>query len=153
MTRALAIFLTLFATSVGAQDINYSDDQTATCLADAANPVAKHGCISASANHCMETTPGGFATVVVGACLDRERAFWDARLNDVYAQLLARQAEIDPLWNQSMRDMQRAWITYRDARCDYEFVQWGGGTGGTPGLIACLMHATAVQVFVLEQSL
>ena len=40
----------------------------------------------------------------------------------------------------SLRDMQRAWITFRDAKCDWETVQWGGGTGAGPARLSCLMH-------------
>jgi uncharacterized protein YecT (DUF1311 family) len=86
----------------------------------------------------------------MGGCLDQERKFWDARLNARYRELTAQHAD-DPLIGERLRDMQRAWIGYRDARCDYEFVQWRGGTGGGPAVIACLMQSTAEQVFTLEQ--
>ena len=152
MRFVLAILL-LVAAPVFAQDIDYSDASTEACLQEALGPSERHACIGASANQCTIKTPGGSATVVVGACFDRELQFWDARLNEVYAQLRAQQADMEPARNANLQAMQRAWITYRDARCDYELVQWGGGTGGIPALIACLMQSTAEQVFVLEQSL
>jgi uncharacterized protein YecT (DUF1311 family) len=44
---------------------------------------------------------------------------------------------------EALRDMQRAWIAYRDASCDYERAQWGGGTGGGPATAGCLMRTRA----------
>ena len=112
----------------------------------------RHNCIGTAANLCMIDNPGGFSTAGMGGCLDQERAWWDARLNDVYARLL-NQHTGQPAVQDNLRDMQRAWITYRDARCDYELVQWDGGTGGGPALLACLMVATAEQTLVLEGQL
>ena len=58
-----------------------------------------------------------------------------------------------PDLQQNLREMQRSWITYRDARCGFEFAQWDGGTGQGPALLACLMVATAEQTLVLEDQL
>ncbi|KMW56504.1 hypothetical protein AIOL_001458 [Candidatus Rhodobacter oscarellae] len=52
-----------------------------------------------------------------------------------------------------LRDMQRAWITFRDRTCDYERAQWGGGTGGGPAYTNCLMVQTAKQTIYLEQAM
>jgi uncharacterized protein YecT (DUF1311 family) len=46
--------------------------------------------------------------------------------------------------------MQRAWIGYRDAACDYERAQWGGGSGGGPATAGCLMRLTGEQALALE---
>lgn len=51
---------------------------------------------------------------------------------------------------EALRNMQRAWINYRDAGCLYEQAQWFGGTGGGPATMACHMHETARQTLVLE---
>jgi len=151
--RWLALISVLFlGAPVTAQDLVYHPDPTIDCLADATNPAMRHACVGAAANLCMADNPGGSSTVGMGSCLDQERAWWDARLNDVYGRLLTQYAE-QPAVLDNLRDMQRAWIPYRDARCDFEFVQRGGGTGGGPAILACLMNATAEQVFVLEQNL
>ena len=60
----------------------------------------------------------------------------------MYQPELPKQAE-------ALRDMQRAWITFRDAACDYERSQWGGGTGGGPATLACLMRMTGEQALLL----
>ncbi|MEO0774677.1 MAG: lysozyme inhibitor LprI family protein, partial [Pseudomonadota bacterium] len=53
---------------------------------------------------------------------------------------------------EALRAMQRAWIAYRDATCDYEYSQWGGGTGGGPALIGCIMRETGEQTLYLLAS-
>lgn len=136
-----------------AQELIYSNIHTEACLHEAVGPGERHNCIGASANQCMIQTPGGKSTVGTGGCLARERAYWDDRLNATYQQLRTQHAEGAAILGDNLRMMQRAWLTYRDARCDYEFVQWGGGTGGGPAVQACLMQTTAEQVFVLEQNL
>ena len=96
----------------------------------------------------------------MGECLDRELTFWDEMLNANYKAQMARAKASDeenkqynpnlPSQSTALRDMQRAWITYRDAACDYERSQWGGGTGGGPATYACLMELTGLQALRLQ---
>jgi uncharacterized protein YecT (DUF1311 family) len=63
----------------------------------------------------------------------------------------------DPEHAQALRDMQRAWIGFRDATCAFERAYWGGGTGGggTGGGLAqvsCLMQMTGEQALYLKAS-
>jgi len=152
MIKAM-LFGCFLASPALAQDLIFSDIHTEACLQEAVGPGERHDCIGASANQCMMQTPGGESTVGMGGCLARERAYWDDLLNETYQQLRAQHAQGDAVLTDNLRTMQRAWLTYRDARCDYEYVQWGGGTGGGPAILACLMQTTAEQVFVLEQNL
>ena len=55
-----------------------------------------------------------------------------------------REREVDP-------EIFKRWIGYRDATCDYERSQWGGGTGGGPATLGCLMRLTGEQTLYLEQ--
>jgi uncharacterized protein YecT (DUF1311 family) len=147
-----SLLMAFAAAPTHAQDLLFYPDPVLDCMDDAPETAMRYICIGTAANYCMVNTPGGSSTPVMGACLDRERAFWDARLNEVYARLLTQHAET-PAVLDNLRTMQRAWITYRDARCDYEFVQWNGGTGGGPALLACLMRTTAEQTLLLEEQL
>ena len=156
--RHLAIALTLgLATPLAAQELSFSMQATDLCLDDAGH---YDDCIGASAALCMEQTPGGYSTVVTGACYDAERQVWDMRLNAAYQQAMAhaRQADAEnagfgPSQVEALRAMQRAWIPFRDRKCDYERSQWGGGTGGGPASIACLMSETARQTLLLDSAL
>ena len=110
----------------------------------------------------MANTQGGETTVGMGGCLDREWQYWDARLNAAYQHQMARAKAIDaemaglgvtvPRQSDALREMQRAWIPFRDAKCGYEYSQWGGGTGGGPAITACLMAETGEQALYLENA-
>ena len=147
--RPLALLL-LLATPAAAQDLVYDDQTTLSCLEGAEDPGAKQDCIGASSNACMDQTEGGSSTPVMGGCLEQEQKFWDDRLNTVYGELRSSYAD-RPDVSEALRDMQRAWISYRDARCDYIGTQWSGGTGMGPAIIGCMMEATAEQTLLLEQ--
>ena len=58
-----------------------------------------------------------------------------------------------PSLAENLLAMQRAWIPFRDAACDYEMAQWGGGTGGGPALVGCLMNETGRQTLSMEARL
>ncbi|MEX3315803.1 lysozyme inhibitor LprI family protein [Sulfitobacter sp. PS-8MA] len=156
--RAALLVLALLAGPAAAQEITYSDDATATCLFEAEKLADKRACIGLSANLCMEA-PGGYSTVGMGGCLDRELSYWDALLNENYRARMvqAKAADEDaamyqpdlPKQAEALRDMQRAWITYRDAACAFERSQWGGGTGGGPATLMCLMQMTGEQALLL----
>lgn len=144
-----------------AQELDFRMDATLSCLSGAEDVGAKRACIGASANLCMERTPGGYSTVGMNGCLDRELSYWDGRLNDSYGGLRAREQAQDRDYGggpgylkraDALRDMQRAWIPYRDATCAYERAQWGGGTGGGPATLSCLMYLTAEQALYLESA-
>jgi len=145
---------------VAAQSVTYSDEHTASCL-DAGNTFEeKKACIGVSANACMEDSVGGFSTVGMGACLNRELRWWDARLNASYRAVMADDKATDaqyiadqisaPSLAKALKAMQRAWIPYRDNRCNYESAQFGGGTGQGPAQLGCLLTMTAEQTLFLE---
>lgn len=146
---------TFFATSVLAQDLQFDESATRACIANmpAAESIAQ--CAGVSAQSCINATADGYTTVGMGYCFEQERLFWDARLNTTYREALQRAQTIDkemaaigssaPPQEEALRKMQRAWITFRDAACEYEYSQWGGGTGGGPAYVSCLMSLTADQ--------
>jgi uncharacterized protein YecT (DUF1311 family) len=143
-----------------AQDLSFSSQATDDCFA--AGGTAET-CIGASAQACMVENDGGYSTVAMGFCFDKERAYWDEALNAAYRELMRQVEATDaenaeyapnaPRQADALREMQRAWITYRDRRCDYERSLWGGGTGGGPAQLACLMSETAHQALYLEEQL
>ena len=144
-----------------AQEIAIDTGLIDACLADATAD-ARETCIGVAARACTET-PDGYTTAGMSACFGQEHDWWDARLNAVYTELLdlsqTFDAEMDALESHAprlapaLREMQRAWIPYRDAACGYERAQWGGGTGGGPATWACLMQMTGEQVLRLQARL
>nr|WP_272903288.1 lysozyme inhibitor LprI family protein [Sulfitobacter sp. M39] len=150
----------LCASPLAAQDLQYTDRGTEICLADADGFAAEMACVGVSANQCMEDSPGGNSTYGMGGCLDRELQFWDQRLNDNYAAVMvqAKRMDADAIPGpegrlgvaDSLREMQRAWIVFRDKACTYEASLWQGGTGRGPAAINCLMRQTARQALSLD---
>ncbi len=150
--RAILVLLICLAPPAAAQDVIFEPGVTESCL-DTGKPLMT--CVGAAADHCMEVSPGGSSTVGMGFCLEQEWLYWDGRLNDAYAVAtkLARQTDAEmkdlgatvPSQEEALRAMQRAWIPFRDRKCDYVRSFWGGGTGGGPASIACLMRETARQ--------
>jgi len=151
--KARLLALLVCASPVTAQELVFSTSGLRACLAGG----GAETCIGMAAEACMENTPGGYSTVAMGGCLSYEHRFWDDRLNAVYQRALprARAADADnggfgASQAETLRDMQRAWIPFRDATCDFEYSQWGGGTGGGPAMSECLMRETAKQTLYLE---
>jgi len=150
------------AAPVAAQQLVYNDAHTQTCLAAGTSPEAKKACIGVSANACMEDSAGGFSTLGMVGCLDREVQYWDRALNAAYKAKKARDQAEDaqnaadgitaPKKAIALRDMQRAWIAFRDASCLYERSNFGGGTGAGPAGVGCILQMTAEQAMVLQAS-
>ncbi|MDA5094072.1 DUF1311 domain-containing protein [Aliiroseovarius sp. KMU-50] len=163
MTRwAIICALTCVGAPALAQDVIYSFDATVNCLAEKGEEGEAHQCFGTSANACMETTDGGWSTLGMVQCLDAELKDWDRRLNTAYGLLMKHSKEVDaemaewgssaPSQAEALRKMQRAWIPFRDASCEYERSTWGGGTGGGPASLSCFLHLTAQQAWSLEKN-
>ncbi len=156
---ALALALTGLAQTAQAQDLVFDTTGLAACFATADD---KRDCIGMAADACMEASEYGYSTVGMGGCLDKEFAWWDTQLNHNYQALMALEKADDaemagdgfnaPKKADALRAMQRAWIPFRDATCDYEMSQWGGGTGGGPAVIGCMMRLSAEQTIYLASS-
>ncbi len=162
----VAILVGMLTTAHSAQaEPIFTADATQSCVSQAtANYPALSGyavldCIGSAATVCMRT-PGGDTTIGMMTCLEGELKFWDTRLNHAYGKRVAaakaQDAEMRGLRSsaasieKSLRAMQRAWMSFRDASCLYEQAQWMGGTGGGPATLACHMHETARQSLKLE---
>ena len=161
MTRAF-LMLALSAQMALAQELPYSPEATEACLEKAILPSEEEACIGTSAQLCVDT-PDGYTTVGMGFCFGYERDYWDGRLNAAYGQLMelekANDAEMakigasTPSTVNALREMQRAWIAFRDRACAYELSQWGGGSGGGPAVANCHMVMTGQQALRLEYRL
>ncbi|MCB1387243.1 MAG: DUF1311 domain-containing protein [Nitratireductor sp.] len=167
---ALAAFLSglgftgaAFAQSSDASDeMIFRPEKVDQCLAGRQGS-ARLDCAGLAAEDCQQVNEGGGTTIGLGMCFTAESDWWDAKLNQAYQQLSALEAEEDldakestlpvPERVPALKDMQRKWIAYRDALCEYEYVQWGGGTGGGPASAQCALIETARQYFVLADRL
>lgn len=148
------VFLATLATlPVMAQDMRFDPAPTESCLA--ASGDGAQDCIGRAASACM-AQPMGETTLGMGFCLDAELSLWDDKLNAAYQQLRGDYADRDsermegaPAMADALRDMQRGWIGFRDARCSFAAAQWEGGTGAGPAFLGCMMQMTAEQTLFL----
>lgn len=154
----LAALCLAVAGHAAAQDLVFDPSHTLTCIAATPDHHAAEACFGTSAERCMSDTPGGYSTVAMGGCMSAEAEFWDDRLNAAYRELRAQDQRQDaeapdhaPAQAEALRDMQRAWIGFRDATCAYEASQWGGGTGQGPAYAGCVMRMTAAQTLYLQR--
>jgi uncharacterized protein YecT (DUF1311 family) len=161
MRRCLAPILCCLALPVAAQDLRFDISTTESCLVqnglqDGASADDLRPCIGVATGVCM-AQPGGDSTYGMGFCLDQELEYWDAILNDRYQvvrrAMVASDTDLPPelgIQADSLRDMQRAWITYRDTRCGFEASLFQGGTGSSPAFLACAMQVTGEQALYLN---
>ena len=87
------------------------------------------------------------------ACAAGETRRWDERLNTAYRRVMAS-ANWTAATKALLRDAQRAWVPYRNAKCaaqselDYE-----GGTMSRIDYADCVMNETALRAVELEAAL
>lgn len=151
--RLAACFI-LLPSLLSAQQIDFDITPTANCVAGDGGMA----CVGLAANACMENNSGGYSTSGMSICTDHELEWWDGRLNQNYGLVRDRARAIDaeaadyaPSQADALREMQRAWIPFRDAKCEFVGTEWAGGSGAGPATIWCLMDETARQALYLEQ--
>jgi len=92
-----------------------------------------------------ETCPDAVSTADIVECLTEAYEDWDARLNAAY------RAAIEPLEGErrtQFRDVQRAWLAYRDASCGY--YRSGEGTIAAIEGNSCMVELTRTRAEELE---
>jgi len=75
-----------------------------------------------------------------------------AKENDEYVAEMARERGV-PTTLEALRTAQRAWITFRDAQCEYEAYEVFGGTAQPMVGSLCLARLTRERIEVLKQAL
>jgi uncharacterized protein YecT (DUF1311 family) len=99
--------------------------------------------VSAFAKDCDDA----ISTVDMLNCNAENLASEDKRLNDVYKKLLAKE---DKEGQKKLRAAQRAWITFRDAECEYDSDSMRGGSLQAVLYSGCLAEATKSRADVLQ---
>jgi uncharacterized protein YecT (DUF1311 family) len=86
------------------------------------------------------------ATADMFACNGEELDRQDARLNDAYKKLMSK---LSPDRKKALVKVQRAWIKFREANCDYYFDP-DGGTAARLNASGCSLTMTATRAKDLE---
>lgn len=117
---------------------------------------SEQACIGVMIDHCPENIG---TTVDILGCIEPELRYWDARLNAVYDDLIAAYEAQDAFMDDDrpitglMRTTQLHWISWRDAKCGFEYQKYRGGTMGRISGAYCQMEETARRVFELQDLL
>ncbi len=95
------------------------------------------------ADPCIEKNGSNLGTA---DCYRIETVIWDAILNDNYKELMEA---IDDKGDQNkLKEMQRAWIAYRDTTCDFYWYKIHGSMS-VPMSAACQLRETARRAMLL----
>ncbi|SMX32611.1 lysozyme inhibitor LprI family protein [Octadecabacter ascidiaceicola] len=157
MKHLLIVLFSALAVPAAAQDFSIDPHLIDRCLA--INDETPMRCVGRQADECAQRNGGG-ADMVISACLAAEAEVWDGMLNRVYGRVLEH-AKTHERWDvgyqpnqltDAVREMQRAWIAYRDATCGHALARatpFGSGAG--PAINECELHETARQYFQLTR--
>jgi uncharacterized protein YecT (DUF1311 family) len=102
-------------------------------------------CLFQVSDRCAKT-PEGKSNVGTADCFRLEQAIWDELLNDNFKGL---RDDLDDDQKTKLREMQRAWIAYRDTTCEFYYHKIQG-TMATPMTAACLARETARRALLLD---
>ena len=89
------------------------------------------------------------STFDMHACIKSEFKLQDARLNAAYKALIN---DLNPARAKSLREVQRNWIKFRDADCNF-YLDPEGGTFAPVRAGLCMVDLTAVRAKELEDFL
>jgi uncharacterized protein YecT (DUF1311 family) len=103
-------------------------------------------CVGVIADACLDKSEDP-STYGMANCGRREQEVWDERLNAAYKKLMA---DVDRKQRNSVRDMQRTWIAFRDKKCGLHGVLEEGSIV-IPIIAYCYMEETGRQAVFLEQ--
>ncbi len=95
---------------------------------------------------CLNSSDG-MTTYGMQACGNAEYVVQDARLNQAYKMVMARQR---PSGKIRLRVLQRSWIERRDSRCATERAEWDGGSGAGFAWRSCMIDQTIERTIWLE---
>lgn len=79
----------------------------------------------------------------INQCLQDDYTKADQKLNEVYKKVMAK---TDAAKKQKLVAVQKTWITFRDAHCNYVASAWEGGSMQPAMISACLTELTNQRV-------
>ena len=104
-------------------------------------------CIGLVADPCPDAP--GANTMTIVACQMREQKIWDGYLNDWYGEAVKRLKD-EPDAAAALKDAQRAWIQFRDAKCDYWEKRYEGGTFAAVAAGNCMRVTTGQRAIEMR---
>ena len=81
-------------------------------------------------------------------CIEKETAYQDKLLNKAYKEAMKR---VDPIQKKPLRDMQRLWIRYTEAKCGFLYSRVSG-TAGLSNASQCKLDETIKRTLELKET-
>lgn len=154
--RRLAILLALLPAPALAEADPAFVEILDTCMNGPTDQAGPQACIGVLTGQCT-SKPEGQTTAGMVNCAFAEAEAWDVLLNREYqtARGFAQSADADDaaiyaVREETLRDAQRAWITFRDANCAAEYAAWGAGTIRQVFGANCHLQMTAERTLALR---
>ncbi len=157
---ALCMILACSRAGIADAQPSVNDDRAALaqCLSNAKKTKAgADTCIGVVQGPCLDA-PGGQSTYGMKDCANREAIVWDEELNKAYKAVLSAFGDTDADDDGGkkikradlIRDAQRAWVAFRDKKCEVASLQMAGGTGAGVLYDDCYLYETAHQAIWLN---
>ncbi|MEP3297250.1 MAG: lysozyme inhibitor LprI family protein [Pseudoruegeria sp.] len=107
---------------------------------------------------CGDSIDAGGAPLEWVKCQNEILTWWDAKLNEVYKEKIALQKTYDVdrsdgYYEDLLRNMQRVWVPFRDAACNYLAHGQPSGSGATNDEIDCKILKTTEQIYFIQNPL
>ncbi len=132
-----------------------------TCYAAATADGSHANCVGVLSKACMDGEEGGHSTLGMTFCTLAEAQVWDRYLNLEYKQSMAALRDMDadtavhfPEFAnraETLRDAQRAWITFRDAECGLAYAMWGSGSMRNVASASCRLDMISKRTIELRE--
>ena len=100
--------------------------------------------INSDYERCVNTASGQSLNI----CMDKELELQDAKLNKEYHNTMGR---IQDFSKEDLKKVQRLWIKYRDAKCEFYYHRYSG-SGGLTDSIQCTINETIQRTQELKNT-
>ena len=144
-TIVLAVLALCASAPALAQDKPDAKDSKAIQDCIKSKPTKPESCVGQISDPCLGDEKKVLSTIEMAACHAREQAVWDDILNNTYRRL---NDKLDDEQRVKLREMQRAWIAYRDTTCGFHWIYYRG-TIANPLGAGCLNEETARRALFL----
>jgi uncharacterized protein YecT (DUF1311 family) len=147
MLTTLILSVALATTLPGSGDEREPDsvgmsEILSSCVDSKPTQTARYACIGLHAERCLVRTESQ-TTIGMETCYGAEFRGWDVLLNRAYRELGGQRRE-------ELREVQRAWLSYRDKACRYYAVHYQGGSVARWMGARCMMEETARRAIALH---
>jgi uncharacterized protein YecT (DUF1311 family) len=147
---ATALAILLFASSPGLAEDPFQPTASERATIDNCLKRTEDEAVLKQASECIGLIADPCAdkdTATAVACQERETRIWDDLLNKAFQDA---RAHLDSAAGGALKDAQRAWIAFRDAKCLVSEKEYGEGTMATVLVADCKLTETGRRAIEMQ---